>query len=52
MKQVAGILIGDAQEEWLERFQLGDESERGEKFGDVFHFALEGGGLRILGLVR
>ena len=50
MEQVAGILVGDAQKERLERAQRSDEAERGEIFGDVSHFGFECAGLRELGL--
>ena len=49
VEQVAGILVGDAEIERLERAQRGDDSERGEIFGDVSYLGFEREGLRILG---
>ena len=49
MEEVARILVGDAKVERLERTQRSDDSEIGEKFGDVSHFGFECRGLRVLG---
>ncbi len=49
VKQMAGILISDAEIEGLERAQRRGESKRCEIFSNISHFGFERGGLRKFG---
>src|SRR6266581_4036308 len=49
MKEMAGVLIGDAVAQWREP---GGETKRGKKFGDVASLCGESAGLSVFGFLR
>jgi hypothetical protein len=49
VEEMAGVLIGDAQSQWLQRMQRGGEAQAGEEFGYVADFGAKRNGLLVFG---